>query len=135
MRANLVASCSDAGIYVNSGARSRIVDNTLVDTAGVQVRFPESSADVDGNLVDGAIGSRNGGQVRAGDNLTTPIAAAYLGWHPLRRLFRAAPAFDFEWRDDAPKRAAADATADLCGAARPRQRAYGAFERFGACRR
>jgi hypothetical protein len=61
MRANLVASCSDAGIYLNAAADSTIVDNTVLDTAGVQVRFPESSAELDGNIVDGAIFSRNGG--------------------------------------------------------------------------
>jgi hypothetical protein len=138
MRANLVASCSDAGIYVNSGAASSIVGNTLVDTGGVQVRFPESSADIDGNLVDGAIYARNGARLRLGENLVTPIAAAYLGLHPLRSLFRAPQAFDFGWRDGAPPAvppgagAGAGAGAGLCGAARP---AYGAFEQFGACLR
>jgi hypothetical protein len=135
MRANLVAACSDAGIYVNSGAASRIVDNTLVDTAGIQVRFPAGSADVDGNLVDGAIASRNGGVLRLGDNLDTPIAYAYAGYHPLRRLLRAPQAFDFGWREAAPRRAAAAAGPDLCGAARPLRPAYGAFEDWRACAR
>jgi hypothetical protein len=135
MRANLVAACSDAGIYVNSGAASRIVDNTLVDTAGVQVRFAESSADLDGNLVDGAIVSRNGALLRLGDNLDVPIAYAYAGYHPLRRLLRAPQALDFGWRESPPRRAAGAAGPDLCGAARPARATYGAFEDWRACLR
>ena len=52
IRSNLVASCSDAGIYLNSAARSRVVHNTLLDTAGIEARFAETSADVEGNLVE-----------------------------------------------------------------------------------
>jgi hypothetical protein len=134
MRANLVASCSDVGIYVNAGANSRLVDNTLVDTAGIDVRFPESSADVDGNLVDGAIRSRNGGQLRQGDNLQTSIALLYAGHHPLRDLFAAPGIFDFSWRATPPQHVTtATAAADLCGTARKESRRYGAFEDFKAC--
>jgi hypothetical protein len=136
MRANLVASCSDAGIYVNAGARSRIDDNTLVDTGGIEVRFPESSAELDGNLVDGPIRSRNGGVLRLGDNLDTRIAWLYAGQHPRRALFAAPQAFDFGWREAAPARAPVPGEVpglDLCGAPRPAQPRYGAFENFGAC--
>jgi hypothetical protein len=86
MQANLVASCSDVGIYVNAAAGTRLIGNTLVDTAGVDVRFPESSVEADGNLVDGSIRSRNGGLLHAGANRETPIALSYLGYHPLRKL-------------------------------------------------
>jgi hypothetical protein len=133
MRANLVASCSDAGIYVNSGAGSRIEDNTLVDTAGVQVRFPQSSAELDGNLVDGPVLARNDARLTLGENLSTPIAAAYVGWHPLRALLRAPQDFDFGWRAEAPRRTGGATGPDLCGAARPARAAYGAFEQFAAC--
>ena len=125
MRANLVASCSDAGIHMNAGARSAIVDNTLVDTGGVEVRFPESSATLDGNLVDGPIRARNGGVLHLGDNLATPIAWLYAGWHPQRALFAAPPRH-------APAAGGASG-ADLCGSVRPAQPRYGAFEDFRAC--
>lgn len=135
MRANLVAACSDVGIYLNSAAGSTIADNTLVDTAGVLVRFPTSSATLDGNLVDGAILSRDGGLVREGDNLTAPIAAAYAGYHGVRKLFGEAQAFDFGWRQ-APQRAgSAGSGVDLCAPARRQSAAYGAFEDFRACLR
>jgi hypothetical protein len=136
MRANLIASCSDAGIYVNAGARSRIDDNTLVDTGGIEVRFPESSAELDGNLVDGPIRSRNGGVLRLGDNLDTRIAWLYAGRHPRRALFAAPQAFDFGWTEPAPRRTPAADYApapDLCSVAPPPQRRYGAFEDFRAC--
>jgi hypothetical protein len=86
MQANLIASCSDVGIYVNAAAGTRLTGNTLVDTAGIDVRFPESSVAADGNVVDGSIRSRNGGRLHPGDNRETPIAFSYLGYHPLRKL-------------------------------------------------
>jgi hypothetical protein len=136
MRANLVAACSDAGIYLNSAAASTITDNTLIDTGGVDVRFPETSATIDGNLVDGAIRSRNGGVLRLGDNLSTPIAYAYAGYHPVRSLLRAPQQFDYGWRGAAPRRTApAAAGLGLCGSKRPSSPAYGAFEDFGGCLR
>jgi parallel beta-helix repeat protein len=133
IQSNLIASCSDDGIYLNSAARSRIAHNTLLDTGGVSVRFPVSSADVEGNLVDGAIRSRNDGVVRLADNRQTPTALLYLGWHPVRRLFAAPGQLDFAWAQDAPRRQAGPAPADLCGAPRPEKARYGAFEDFSAC--
>ncbi|MFS2021327.1 right-handed parallel beta-helix repeat-containing protein, partial [Massilia sp. CT11-108] len=58
LRANLIVGCSDAGIYLNKAAGSKVFDNTLVDTTGIDVRYPASSAQVDGNLVDGPIRAR-----------------------------------------------------------------------------
>ena len=134
MRNNLIASCSDVGIYVNSGARSRIVHNTLLDTAGIQVRFPTSSADVEGNLVDGVIRTRNDGQLRAADNLATPVALLYAGMHRQRKLFADPAQLDLRWDDAPPRReGAAPHGPDLCGIARPARPAYGAFEDFAAC--
>jgi parallel beta-helix repeat protein len=136
LRANLVASCSDDGIYLNAAARSRLQHNTLVDTGGITVRFPESSADLDGNLVDGLIRSRDGGIVRLQDNLDTAAARLYVGSHPRRALFRDPLALDFRWREPAARRTApGEAVPDLCGGKRPLQPRYGAFEDFAACMR
>jgi hypothetical protein len=133
MRDNLVASCSDAGIYVNSAADTHVVHNTLLDTAGIDVRFPESGAEVIGNLVDGAIRTRNGARLRALDNLDTPIAYLYAGYHPVRRLFASPEELDLRWRGEAPRRAVAGRAVDLCGKARPVWASYGAFENFSGC--
>ena len=139
LRANLVVGCSDAGIYLNSAAGSTVVDNTLLDTTGIDMRFPTSSARVDGNLVDGPIHARDGAIAHLGDNLSTALWRSYAGSHPVRSLFRAPQAGDFAWRDGAPLRAEADEVArpaqasDLCGRARAVPAVYGAFANAKEC--
>lgn len=131
---NLVAGCSDDGIYVNRGARSLIRHNTLIDTAGIVVRFPESGALVEGNLVDGAIRGRDGAALHADDNLTTGVFALYFGRHPQRLLFRDADALDLAWAGDPPRHASSGASSpDLCGATRPSRPVYGAVESITGC--
>ncbi|MFL6709177.1 MAG: right-handed parallel beta-helix repeat-containing protein [Massilia sp.] len=137
LRENLVAGCSDAGIYLNSAARSTIVNNTLLDTAGIDVRFAASTARLDGNLVDGAIRSRNDGVIYLGENMSTPTAALFLAWHPVRRLFADPTALALEWANSPPRRETpgVEGAVDLCGVRRPASAALGAFEQWQACRR
>jgi len=133
LRDNLIASCSDVGIYLNSAARTRIDHNTLLDTAGIQVRDPTSGADLEGNLVDGAIRSRDGGQLRGDDNLATPIVLLYAGMHAQRDRFIDFSTFDLRWRADPPRREGMGTGRDLCGVQRVQPPAYGAFEDIRAC--
>ncbi|WP_312513428.1 right-handed parallel beta-helix repeat-containing protein [Massilia sp.] len=133
VRDNLVASCSDVGIYLNSASGSRVEHNTLVDTVGIDVRYPASSATVEGNLVDGPIRSRDDGVLRLGDNRSTALGWSYVGRHPVRALFRDWEAGDLAWSDEAPRRAGAVERPDLCGQKRAVAPAYGAFEDFAAC--
>jgi len=133
LRANLVAACSDVGIYLNSASDSRVEDNTIVDTAGIDVRFPTSSARLDGNLVDGPVRSRDGGLLHLGDNRTSALWPAYAGYHPVRALFAAPLQGDFRWRDGAPQRQGIRTGSDLCGVGPVR--AYGAFDDFAPCLR
>jgi hypothetical protein len=137
IRSNLIAACSDVGIYLNSAAQSAVLHNTVIDTAGIEVRFPTSSADFDGNLVDGAIFARNGGVLRLQDNRTAPIAYSYLGYHPVRSLFTAPAALDLGWKSASsiPRVATTPAFASLCQAARAVPSAYGAFDDFSPCAR
>jgi len=131
LRDNLVAACSDVGIYLNSAAQSSVVHNSVIDTAGIDVRYPGSSADLEGNLVDGPIRSRNGGIVRERDNLSAASFYAYLGYHPVRALY-AVP--QLEWHAAPARReTGGGAGPDLCGQPRPARPAYGAFERFTPC--
>ena len=107
---------------------------TLIDTGGMQVRFAGSSADVEGNLVDGDIRARDGALLRLRDNLSTPIALLYAGYHAQRGLFAGADGLDLRWKHAAPRRKDAPTlTPDLCGVARPAAPTYGAFEDIGAC--
>jgi parallel beta-helix repeat protein len=135
MRANLVSGCSDVGIYLNSSSNTQVLHNTLLDTAGVQVRFPESGATFEGNLVDGSLRSRDGGVLRLEDNLSTAIAWLYLGRHPQRALFTAPGQLDLRWRDGAARWEGRAAGTDLCGTPRGSRPAYGAVEDFSACLR
>lgn len=132
IQSNLIASCSDDGIYLNSAASSSVVHNTLLDTGGISVRFAGSSADVEGNLVDGGIRSRNDGVLRASDNRDTPIAMLYFGYHPVRRLFGRSGTLDLD-RESARRNHASRPAQDLCAAPRPANPRYGAFENFSAC--
>ena len=134
VRANLIASCSDDGVYLNNAAASKVLHNTLIDTGGLQARYAGTSADIEGNLIDGDIRSREGALLRLNDNRSTPIALLYTGYHAQRRLFADAGALDFSWRHDAPRRAAGELQGeDLCGAKRPATPTYGAFEDISAC--
>jgi parallel beta-helix repeat protein len=136
IRNNLIAGCSDVGIYLNSAARSSVVHNTLVDTIGIDARFPTTSAEVEGNLVDGTIRSRNDGVLHARDNLSAAPLYAYIGVHPQRTLYAAPLALDFAWRGDAPRRKVDDVGRlgpDLCGRTRTSAAAYGAFDSFAPC--
>lgn len=137
VRANLIVGCSDAGIYLNSAARSHVEDNTLVDTGGIDVRFATSSAELDGNLVDGPIRARDGALLRLGDNRDAALWRSYVGSHPVRELFAAPLRGDLRWAAPAPARAAGAPSAriDLCRPARAGVSVYGAFEDFRACLR
>ena len=134
VESNLIVSCSDEGIYLNRAATSQIRHNTLLDTGGISVRFVEGSAEVEGNLVDGVIRSRDGGVLRGDDNIQTSATRLYLGAHPVRGLYRNLASLDLAWSASAPRRRhRGPAAPDLCGSARPAQAAYGAFEDFSAC--
>jgi hypothetical protein len=131
---NLIAFCSDDGIYLNRAAAARVRHNTLLDTAGITVRFAVSSADIEGNLVDGIIRSRDDGVVRAVDNINGSMVRSYLGWHTVRDLYRQVPVMDLAWQAAPPRRAAgAGRFADLCGYPSAERPVYGAFEEFSGC--
>ena len=134
IRANLIQSCSDDGIYVNRGEGVAIAHNTLLDTGGIAVRYSRSDATVEGNLIDGLLRARDGARIRAIDNVGTRATQLYAGWHPVRALFRDLHAGSLAWSGDPPRRdGASDPANDLCGAPRPARPAHGAIEDFAAC--
>lgn len=81
IRNNIIASCSDVGIYVNRGHDSHVLFNTLIDTAGVDFRFDTSTGEAAGNLLTGAIRPRDGGTVTAADNRTGVDLATFQTWY------------------------------------------------------
>ncbi len=134
IRDNLIAFCSDVGIYVNKSTRSVIEHNTLLDTAGIDVRFPESSADVTANIVDGSIRSRDGGILRLRPNEIGPVLGLFAGYHPVRGLFTDPARLDLTWRERPSIPGVGAGRVDLCGVTRPGQSLAGAFEDFARCR-
>ena len=134
IQSNLIASCSDDGIYINRAASTKIIHNSLIDTGGITVRFGESSAEVRENLVDGIIRTRNGGLLHATDNFDTSAWRLYFGMHPVRNLFVNAPSLVFTWNDTPPVQNITEGSSqDLCGVLRSPNPIYGAFEDFSAC--
>lgn len=134
IRDNLISSCSDDGIYINRSAQTEILNNTLLDTAGINIRFAESSAFVDGNLLDGPIIARAGAILHQGDNLSAVLGFIYLGLERQRSQFLAKADLDLRWYGAPSLRARGKiSSVDLCGTRRNSTTPYGAFENFETC--
>ncbi len=134
IRDNLIGFCNDDGIYVNKGNRSSIEHNTLIDKAGIEVRFPLSSASVSANIVDGKIRARDDAILRSEENEAGPLLGLFVGFHPVRSYFRGLASLDLVWADRPPTTDIGAGRADLCGETRGERSMPGAFEDFMACR-
>jgi parallel beta-helix repeat protein len=134
---NLIQGCSDVGIYLNKAADSTLAHNTVLDTAGVLVRFAESSARLSGNLVDGNARTRDDAVLHDDDSRMDAGWLAFLGMHPTRKIFVDMSALDYHWRDSPPVLRVHAATAmpaavDLCGRG-GNPAIAGAFAEFQDC--
>ncbi len=78
MRNNIIASCSDVGIYLNLATNTKLLHNTLIDTAGIDFRFASSTGEADGNVLSGAIAARDGGTFTAGANVENVALETFL---------------------------------------------------------
>jgi nitrous oxidase accessory protein NosD len=122
MRENLIAFCSDDGIYLNRAANSVIRHNTLIGTSGIDVRYPESIARVDANIVDGGIRGRDHGLYSGDGNETGNVLT----------MFENPARLDLRWRR-LPALAATEPGLDLCGAEWTALSPAGAFRDFRGC--
>ncbi len=61
IRNNVIMYCKNVGIYLNRAADTRIHNNLLYKTMGMHVRFPQSTAVIENNLLTGRITNRDGG--------------------------------------------------------------------------
>lgn len=80
MRNNVIVSCSDVGIYLNSATNTAIDHNTLYATSGIDVRFATSSADLRNNVLSGSIRNRDGGTSTQAGNLASVSNASFAAW-------------------------------------------------------
>lgn len=134
IRDNLIAFCNDVGIYVNKGLRSVVAHNTVLDTAGIGVRFAESTAEVVGNVVDGVVQARDGALVRERDNAGSALLGLFVGLHPARELFRDVAKLDLRWRERPAPVTIDGLRMDLCGNERMGRALPGAFDDYARCR-
>ena len=62
MRNNIIVNCpQDVGMYLNNATNTKIYNNNLYNTTGIDVRFTASTADLRNNILSGAIRNRDGG--------------------------------------------------------------------------
>lgn len=78
---NIIANCSDVGIYLNRAKDTKVLYNTLVGTAGIDFRFATTTGEAVGNVLAGTIRPRDGGTVTATSNLASVAAATFTGWY------------------------------------------------------
>jgi parallel beta-helix repeat protein len=133
IRNNLIAMCDDDGIYLNRAANSVIDHNTLLDSAGIDARFPETSASVEANIVDGVVRWRDGGSIHLADNATPFLLGLFVGLHPQRSYFNAPEKLDLTWTKEPGRLPNSDLSDDLCGRQRGTEALPGAFDDFTFC--
>jgi MYXO-CTERM domain-containing protein len=132
MRNNIIANCSDVGIYLNRAKNTKILHNTIIGTNGVDFRFDTTSGEAHGNVLTSKIRIRDGGTFTGTDNLmdvaTTTFAAMYLDplKGDLRKKGDLASVID--------KAVASVVTDDYCGRTRTGTHDWGAMEHsLGDC--
>lgn len=69
MRNNVIVQCSDVGIYVNRGANTKILFNTLIATSGIDFRFDTTTGESHANLLAGKVRARDGATFAASDDV------------------------------------------------------------------
>ena len=97
MRNNIIANCpQDVGIYLNEAFESRVDHNLIFNTGmGIDVRFEASSVSLQGNILQGRIRERDGGQAQTTNNLDQVSDSQFETW------FKAPNDLDFSLLDGA----------------------------------
>jgi hypothetical protein len=132
MQNNLIAFCSDDGIYLNHAANSVLRHNTLLGTSGIDVRFVESTARIEANLLDGPIRARDDGLFWGGGNEADTLLGMFMGREAARGAFANPARLDLRWSRIPALANPGDGT-DLCGVAWAEPSPVGAFQDFRAC--
>jgi hypothetical protein len=121
LRGNVILDCpNDVGIYLNKAAGTLIHNNLILNTRGIDVRFPETDAMIANNVIDGRILRRDGGSFTAERNVTSGLGAALL-WKLGDDFFANPGAGNLHLEDPGRilgrGRVIPDAGRDLCGQA------------------
>jgi len=133
---NLIVACSDVGVYLNRAFDSKLLHNTILDTAGVEAVYPQSTTIARNNLLDGVFAVREGAFLLDEDNQVTALPLSFIGLHPVRELFQNLAEFDFRWQEQPARVEFVDEVPkDLCRHPRNRLTYVGAVEDFSRCLR
>jgi MYXO-CTERM domain-containing protein len=81
MRNNIIANCSDVGIYVNEGTDSHILYNTLIGTAGIDFNYATATGEAVGNLATGVIRNRNSSTATFTGNMAGVSVVQFDDWY------------------------------------------------------
>lgn len=92
LRHNVIMNCNDVGIYLNKSKNTEIYNNTLINTTGIDIRFPESSAVIANNVLSGRIKERQGGSSYQISNLVVSL-------DEMKEIFRDPLRADFFLKD------------------------------------
>lgn len=127
MRNNVVANCSDDGIYLNRARDTKLLYNTLVATQEIVFRFPSSTGETVGNVLSSRIVVRNGGSFVGRDNLADVPLQQFAAWYvdPLRGDLRRKGDLGVLLGKGAPR---PDVRTDFCGRARAGRLDLGAVQ-------
>jgi hypothetical protein len=123
---NIVAHCNDSGIDVNRSKHITIAHNTVINTAGIDVRNHPASAAVSNNVVEGRIRERGGGWTVVANNWEGSARRLFVDRDRLELAFAERP-------ETVPALAAV--THDICGELRASRTLPGAIGGDGACLR
>lgn len=78
LRNNVIALCTDVGIYVNAGANTRVWFNTIIDTTGIDFRFAATTGEARGNVLSSVARARDGATFTNADNLANVTPNQFL---------------------------------------------------------
>lgn len=81
LRNNIIATCTDVGIYLNRATNTQVLFNTLIGTQGVDFRFETTTGSAHGNLMGGSIRDRDGGTHTEGSNTVDVPSESFVGWY------------------------------------------------------
>ena len=94
MRNNIIASCNDAGIYINRGKNTKLLHNTLVTELGIDFRYSTTTGEAHGNVLLRTIRNRDAATHTAGTNLLNVSQATF------EQMYMAPLAGDFRKKGD-----------------------------------
>ncbi|WP_257455858.1 chondroitinase-B domain-containing protein [Archangium lipolyticum] len=81
IRNNVIANCSDVGIYLNKAANTKVLFNTIISTTGVDFRFASSTGEAHGNVLSSVVRTRDSGRFNAGTNVMNVASGTWTTWY------------------------------------------------------